>query len=295
MEKNPGCRCFINGYPMLNSSNTNYPDDDPEALRQEIGRLRQALSESALGLPAMLKLRGFKIHSIEPSDDLLIPEKEHITGFYQMMTKYSFRLFLRDVIKHQARFTLKDVTRYATSDVTGDFIQYVLDIGLIKKTGKAFMLPRRIKSFGDTLEWFVSEVLKKEFMTEALWGVKFKGQKTGGDYDIIARIDGSLLYMEVKSSPPKQIYQSEITGFLDRVQDLNPAVSIFFMDTELRMKDKIVPMFEEELKSRFVSPPAVKRMKMELFQISGKLYIINAKHSIAGNIEKVLADYFKSI
>jgi hypothetical protein len=278
---------------MLDRSENKYPEDEPEALRQEIRRLRQALSDSAQGLSAMLRLRGFKIHSLEPQDDLFIPDKEHITGFYKMMKKYSFRLFLRDVIKHQERFTLKDVTRYATSDVTGDFMKYIINIGLAKKKGKAFMLPRRIKSFGDTLEWFVSEVFKKEFMTEALWGVKFKGQKTGGDYDIIARIDGSLLYMEVKSSPPKQIYQSEITGFMDRVHDLNPAISIFFMDTELRMKDKIVPMFEEELKNRFASPPDVKRMKMELFQISGKVYIINAKHSIAGNIEKMLVHYFR--
>ena len=271
------------------------PEDDPEALRQEIKRLRRALSEATLGLPAMLRLRGFKVHSMEPCNDLLLPGEEHVGGFYAMMKKYSFRLFLRDVIKHQESFTLKNVTGYATSGVTGDFMEYILGIRLAEKAGDAFMLAKRpVKSFGETLEWFVSEVFKREFLTEALWGVKFKGRKTGGDYDLIARIDSALLYMEVKSSPPKQIYQSEIAGFMDRVHDLNPAVSIFFMDTELRMKDKIVPMFEEELKNRSASPPEVNRMKMELFQISDKVYIINAKHSIAGNIEKVLVHYFRS-
>ena len=70
----------------------------------------------------------------------------------------------------------------------------------------------------------------------------------GGDYDLIAKVDGSILYMEIKSSPPKQIYQNEISAFFDRVADLSPEISIFFVDTELRMKDKIVLMFEEELK-----------------------------------------------
>ena len=95
------------------------------------------------------------------------------------------------------------------------------------------------------------EIFRREFAAEAAWGVKFKRPRVGGDYDVIAKIDGSILYMEVKSSPPKQIYNSEIAAFLDRTSDLSPEISVFFMDTELRMKDKIVPMFEEELRKRF--------------------------------------------
>ena len=115
----------------------------------------------------------------------------------------------------------------------------------------------------------------------------------GGDYDLIAKVDGSILYMEIKSSPPKQIYQKEISAFLDRVSDLSPEISIFFIDTELRMKDKIVPMFDEELKKRHNSPLKVTRMEKELFQIWDRMFIINAKDSIAANIEKVLSWYFR--
>ena len=78
-----------------------------------------------------------------------------------------------------------------------------------------------------------------------------------------------------------------------------PEVAIFFMDTELRMKDKIVPMFEEELKKRYQDPPEVRRMERELFEISAqgtrgpKMFIINAKDSVVANIEKVLASHFR--
>ena len=58
------------------------------------------------------------------------------------------------------------------------------------------------------------------------------------------------------------------------------------------MRDKIVPMFEEELRKRFTSPPPVARIEKELFQIWNKTFIINSKDSIAGNIEKVLSRYF---
>lgn len=167
-------------------------------------------------------------------------------------------------------------------------------IGLIEAVSDGFrLLPGPIKSFGSTLEWFVAEIFRREFAAEAIWGIRFKRPRIGGDYDLIAKVDGAIVYMEIKSSPPKQIYQNEISAFFDRTGDLSPEISIFFVDTELRMKDKIVLMFEEEYKKRTVDPPGVLRMEKELFQIQDKVFIINAKDSIAANIEKVLIWYFR--
>lgn len=58
-------------------------------------------------------------------------------------------------------------------------------------------------------------------------------------------------------------------------------------------------MFEDELRARFITPSAVKRIEKELFEIKGSginmpdLFIINAKDSIESNIEKVLARYYR--
>lgn len=264
------------------------------SLKTEIKRLRNSLAELTPPLGMLLKRRGFRVYKKEPSEDLLLPEAELIDDFYSMLQKYSFRLFLRDVIKHQNLFTLERVTRYATAEVTGDYLRYLLAIRLAEKTAGGYRLVKRpIKSFGETLEWFLSEIFRREFCADAIWGTKFKRPRIGGDYDLIAKVDGSILYMEVKSSPPKQIYQKEISAFFDRVSDLSPEIAVFFMDTELRMKDKIVPMFEEELRLRFSDPPEVIRMEKELFQISDRIFIINAKDNIVRNIEKVLSWYFR--
>jgi len=268
--------------------------DDTRSLRDEIRRLRKSLAELTPHLDVLLKRRGFRIYKKEPADDLLIPENTFLEGFYEMMKRYSFRLFLRDVIKHQKSFRLEQVTRFATSEVTGEYLKYIRDIGLVEKISDGFRLSSGpIKSFGETLEWFVAEIFKREFSTEAIWGMRFKRPLVGGDYDLIAKVDGSILYMEIKSSPPKQIYHNEISAFFDRVLDLLPEISIFFVDTELRMKDKIVLMFEEELNRRYNDPPQVMRMEKELFQIQDKIFIINGKDSIAANIEKVLCWYFR--
>ena len=268
--------------------------DECTFLRKEISRLRSRLNILATPLDLLLKRRGFPIFAKGPGEDLLIPPQKYVSGFYAMLGKYSFRLFLRDIIKHQDFFTLPMVTRYATADVTEGYIEYLRSVRLIRKNRRGYELSRQpVKSFGETLEWYIAEVFRREFSAEAVWGVKFKGRKTGGDYDVIARMDGVICYAEVKSSPPRQIYDSEIAAFLDRVADLAPEIAIFLMDTELRMKDKIVPMFEAELARRGKGAQTVERIEKELFHRGDRIYLINAKGSISGNIQTVLNRYFR--
>jgi len=267
--------------------------DEISYLRQEVKRLRESLNLITPRIDVILKRRGFQIYKKETSEDLFLPDRELVDDYYKMLHKYSFRLFLRDVIKHQDFFTLERVTRYATANVTNDYLDYIVSIGLAVKQANGYKLVTHIKSFGETLEWYLSEIFKREFGAEAIWGVKFKRPNIGGDYDVITKFNGSLLYGEVKSSPPKQIYDSEISAFLDRVSDLSPEISVFLMDTELRMKDKIVPMFENELKKRSAGPVEIIRMEKELFQMLDRIFIINSKDSIVRNIETVLNWYFR--
>ena len=270
-------------------------DHDAEELaflRDEVKRLRRTLNELTPSLDMLLKRRGFRVYKKEPPDDLLVPDELFRDGFYANLHKYSFRLFLRDVIKHKDLFTLEEVTRYSTTRVIRTYLNYLNDIRLINEGAAGFTLSHRpITSFGPTLEWYVAELLRREFGAEALWGVKFRRPNVGGDYDVLAKLDGSLLYIEVKSSPPKQVTDSEVVAFLDRVEDLSPDVSVFLMDTELRMKDKLVPMFEQELAKRSSSPPEVVRIERELFHLEDRIYIVNAKESIGRNLEKVIGRF----
>jgi hypothetical protein len=264
------------------------------SMKAEVKRLRKTLQRLTPGLAILLKRRGFSIYKQEPSGDLLAPAKKFRSGYYRMLHKYSFRLLLRDVIKHQDGFVTEQVARYATPGVTKKYLDYLVSIKLLKKTAEGYRLGTGpITSFGTTLEWYVAEALRREFAAEAVWGVKFRRTNVGGDYDVIAKLEGTLVYAEVKSSPPKQIYDTEIAAFLDRVDDLSPELAVFLMDTELRMKDKIVPLFEQELAKRYTEPPAVERMERELFSIRNRIFIINAKEDIVQNIQKAISGYYK--
>lgn len=258
-------------------------------LKSEIKSLRFALNKATLGLSGMLKNRGFVVHSADSSDDLVIPAKKHMNKYFSLMNKYSFRLFMRDVIKYQDGFGLEDVTRYATPEVTRDYITGLSTMGLIERKGKIWRLKKRpIKSFGATLEWLTAEIMKSEFGAEAIRGVKFKGHTAGGDFDVIAKIEGRLCYVEVKSSPPKQIYDAEIDAFLRRTLELNPDRAVLFLDTELRMKDKIVPMMESAAKRLGLSSAPARRIHRELFMLTPKIFIINSKDSIAANLHRAM-------
>ena len=264
--------------------------DELTFLRGEVTRLRRMLNELTPSLDMLLKRRGFRVYKKEPPDDLLVPDEPFRDGFYTSLHKYSFRLLLRDVIKHQERFTLEDVTRYSTTRVIRTYLGYLNDIGLVREGAAGFALSHgQITSFGPTLEWYVAELLRREFGAETVWGVKFRRPAVGGDYDVLAKLGGSLLYIEVKSSPPKQVTDGEVRAFLDRVEDLSPELSVFLMDTELRMKDKVVPMFERELAKRSSEPPAVVRIEREIFHIEDRIYIVNAKESISRNLERTIS------
>ncbi len=263
-------------------------------LRKEVKRLRAVLGRTIPDLATLLRRRGFIIYKKEPAEDLFLPSSRRLNSYYRMLHKYSFRIFLRDVIKHQHGLTPENVTRYATADVTREYLEYLVSLKLVRKKGREFMVARGpVRSFGETLEWYIAELLRREFGCEAVWGVKFRRPKVGGDYDVLAKYDGSLLYAEVKSSPPKQIYDSEISAFLDRVDDLGPEIAIFLMDTELRMKDKIVPMFEKALGDRYKDPPAVERIERELFRAGDGVFIINAKEDIRQNIRTVFSLHYR--
>jgi len=101
------------------------------------------------------------------------------------------------------------------------------------------------------LDGFVAEMFKREFASPAIYGVSVKNTPSGGDYDVIASWNQRLVYVEVKSSPPKGVEQSEISTFFSRINDILPDVAFLFNDTQLRMKDKLVVMFEDDLMRRY--------------------------------------------
>jgi len=271
-------------------------------LTKEIESIKSVSLDDPFSVERMLKMRGINVFRKNPTERLFFPSKLSLsfkTRFYEMMKKYSFRLVIRDMIKHQDQFRIQDLTHYCSPKVARGYCDLLCEIGAIIKNGRGRYRTSvsPVYSFGPTLEWFIAEMFKREFASSALYGVSVKKTKSGGDYDAIASWNGKLVYVEVKSSPPKGVELSEISTFFSRIEDLLPEVAILFNDTQLRMKDKLVVMFEEELEKRYGGEAKalypVERLIEELFHVQNHIFIVNSKKDVVENFQICLKHHLQ--
>ncbi len=261
-----------------------------EELRREVEELSRRVPNDEAQLLKALRARGLQIHRRDPKEEILLPAEapeEASSAFYEQMKRYSFRLFLRDMISKGEAFKPEDLTRYCSLQVVKRYLRFLEEMGVVRKEGEAYHLSNpSIHSFGPTLEWFIAEVFKRELDSLAWYGVRFRGMPPGGDHDVTALWEGNLIYVEIKSSPPRGIEQGEIRTFFKRLKTLLPACALLLNDTHLRMKDKIVQMFEEEIAS-----PSLQRLSGELFHLKHRLYILNSKKDLVKNLLTCLRDF----
>jgi len=273
-----------------------------QRLTKEIESIKAGSIEDSSSVEKMLRMRGIRVFRKNSTERLFFPPDLSLfykTRFYEMMKKYSFRLVLRDMIKFQDRFHIQDLTRYCSAKVVQGYCNLLCEMGVIIKDGRGKYRTRvsPLYSFGPTLEWFIAEMFKREFASPAIYGVSVKNTPSGGDYDVIASWNQRLVYVEVKSSPPKGVEQNEISTFFSRMDDILPDMAFLFNDTQLRMKDKLVVMFEEELErrhgkeSKILYP--VERLFEELFHVQNHIFIVNSKKGVAENFQICLKHYLR--
>lgn len=275
---------------------------DHQKLQKDFNLLRERVFLQDTSLVEMLERRGLEIFCKNPSETLFFPVDflpGHLLRLYQLLKRYSFRLFVRDLIRTEGSFVPSELTHFCSEKAVKRYLVILLELGLIEVTpgGSYRLLTVPVSSFGGTLEWFLAEIFKREFISPAFYGVRFKGSPFGGDYDVIALVEKNLIYLEVKSSPPRGIELKEIQAFFGRINDLLPHMAVFFVDTELRMKDKVIPMFEEAIGAIYGKRKAVKyapvRLYQETFHLKNRLFIVNSKRDIIVNLRRCLRHYLK--
>lgn len=270
-----------------------------ENLRKDLRTLQgdflsfQEKREGFSELKGVLRRRGLDLFRQNPTQHLCFPpvfSSEKKDRFYELFKKYSFRLFLREILIRKGVFRISEVVRFSTPDTGRKYIHILMDLGLAEPLGDSqyCLCYPPPASLGPTLEWFMAEVLRREFSCPALYGLRCRGSRYGGDYDVVALLEGWLLYLEVKSSPPRNIEGDEVHAFLARLKDLIPHMALFFVDTELRLRDKIVSFFETELFALGLrdngKPPRIQKIGDEIFFAPPRVYILGSKRSIVKNM-----------
>ena len=246
-----------------------------------------------------LRRRGLALREADVAgDDLWIASRPAPVQdrLYQQMLRYSFRLVLRDVIHlgQGGSFGAEALTRHASLAAVQEHLDLMADLGLVRPLdGGDHELVVPARNLGPALEWLVAEVLRRELDFEVARDVPLRGGTTGGDLDVVACAEGLLLYVEVKSGPPKHLDRTHVKAFLDRVEAIAPHGAIFFEDTELRMKDKIVVLFTDELRRRGVTRRP-KRLQRELFTVGPDIFIANAHPDMVSNLSRCVSHLLRA-
>lgn len=250
----------------------------------------------------MLLRRGLRLHRSVPEEKLLVHRgmtADQLEDFYRLLHRYSFRLWLRDLIKLRHGGDAGEISAYCSREVSSGYLNTLARMGIVDVTedGQWRLSREGVKSFGETLEWFVAQVLKREFFAQARYGVSFRTPPPGGDFDVLAAVEGSLVYIECKSSPPRGIEAEEVAGFLERCQILLPHAALFLVDTHLRMVDKIVPIVNDLLHKIKSTPSqgegSVSRLQGEIFHIGHRIYILNTGRLLSTNLRTCLLDFMR--
>lgn len=256
---------------------------------------RSSLKPASLGeAMAMLVRRGLRPG--ESRGDLRFLhglDNQSEDRFADLLGHYAFRLFLRGAIQKADGFLPAATTRYLTKPQSRKYAEALVELGLAEKISQSRYSLKGIGwSFGEVLEWYAGRELEKRFGFSVATGVKLHIRGGGGDLDVVAAAEGKLVYLEMKSSPPKNLTVNEISAFCDRLNLLRPDVSLFVVDTALRLSDKVLPMLIEEFQHRGYGLTKPKRIAAQLWALTPHVYAVNGRRDLMANIGNAIAAGF---
>lgn len=236
---------------------------------------------------AMLVRRGLRPRPIAPGlpfpPDLDGARAERLS---ERLSHYAFRLFLRGAILAGGPFRPAEATRYLAAPAAARMAGELVRLGLAEPAGRGrFRLVHPAANFGGTLEWWVGRELGRRLNAEVVTGIRSGAPGVGGDLDVVLAFEGRLVYVELKSSPPKHVSREELRAFVARVRALRPHLAVLAVDTALRLADKVLP----ELVGCLPGAEPV-RLQRENYRVLPQVYAVNARQDLIENVCLVVAD-----
>jgi hypothetical protein len=244
----------------------------------------------------MLRRRGLAPRPLPPDVPFPPdPEPALAAALERRLAHYAFRLFLRGAILRPAGFAPGEATRYLSAAQARGMADDCVALGIAERLPRGrYRLLRRARSFGGTLEWWLARELERRLGLEVASGIRSGAAGVGGDLDVVAAGEGKLVYLETKSSPPKHVTPAEIRAFVRRVEAVRPDVSLFVVDTALRLSDKILPMFADALARRSGHAPP-RRIFRETWALTPHVYAVNSREDLVENVCRAIAEGLRAL
>lgn len=254
-------------------------------------------------LKRTLRIRGYFITESCSLNRVILPKRkddEIYEKYYQLLFYYRFRRLLSDLIqvKNSGIINLELLlTKWKWEEIS-EYFEFLISSGILEKIEDKFYFTfYNLDSFGETLEWFVAQILNKEFSIPTLWGVKLLDISGGGDFDVLGLIESYLLYIECKTSPPNNVRLRDLWEFLRRREVLGSQLTIFLIDTTLKVEKNIIDNIKLLLDRRF-SPNRkneVIREKEGIYFFSPNLFVLQSKGDFIVNFQYIFRRFLGKV
>ena len=289
---------------MIKSIRMKNIDEEIRNLKIEITNIKRNLSlilshidpefEEKL-IYRILKQRGFNVIGKKEKKIILPRKREFVEDYLNHLKSYYMRRIISDIIKLKIvdKKGVKKLKERWGEEAVEKYLKLLVRFEIVELKEDTYVsrFPN-IDNFGDTLEWFVSKILIREFAIPSVNGVKIKDIAGGGDFDIFFLLFGNLSYIETKSSPPNNVSIEEVENFIKRIDAIKPFVSSMFIDTTLNIERNIVDNMGFLLRRIGRSFNPVK-LNTGFYRVSCGIYVFNAKRSIESSFHIMLKDLLK--
>lgn len=245
-----------------------------------------------------LRRRGFDVKEIKEDTQVI----QVTDRFYKSMNSFTFRQILKSIydstdLSHRK---LLDSFPNIKPDALQKKLDEMVNENAISKIGNPPKYQKvRNKTYGRTLEWFVSEIIIREMNGIASSGIKLLNLKAGGDYDVVGRLDDVLIFIECKSGSIKNITEDHISQFIGRSRELMPSLSIFLTDTsglteDFRAVFNNAKWQDYGLAQRIPKKRRIKR-RGTFYELSSTIYSVTNEGNLIANIKLAVNHYFNFV
>ena len=243
-----------------------------------------------------LKRRGFDIVRFQDEKRIIQKTDE----LYKDLKSFTNRQILKIIYESELGLNKKDILNILNNlnekSLTDTLKKLISKQYILNANGSNKYIPIRGKEFGRTFEWFISEVMRREIRGIASSGIKFRNLKSGGEYDVICRLEDDIVYIECKSGNINNINKSHISNFFSRMRDLVPSLAILLIDTK-GISDNFKSIFKSiDWKSYIMVPSSPKKRRIKgrgiFYEINAKTYVVTAENNLIGNIRLAINHFY---
>jgi hypothetical protein len=226
---------------------------------------------------------------------------EFISPYLEQFRKTSFRKMVRELIAAKSQGVSRVKLEATYRSAFDDYMRLLRTMLLIREDAESVFLTRNVDNIGPSLEHYIAQLLVREFHASAEWGVVLEGlPRAGGDYDALAWLDPSLIYVECKSSDPNNVEKGQIRQFLQRSKELAPELAILLLDTDSNLVDfvncRVNPLMRTAVgTSRDHGPIEKLENYPGLFFGYRRVFITGSEPSIERQIRRCLQYYYAQV